>query len=167
MLPETNSAVDFRMVRDWLENARNTLMRNGYRVPDVPEVRWDLRGMAAGQAVLQRNTIRLNAMLCHQEGDEFTRETVLHEWCHLVVWRHFGRQARPHGAEWKATMRCLQLDPQRCHAATVNPTRRQRRFVYRCGCRDHELSTTRHNRARRGVVYRCVVCRTPLRPPTK
>jgi SprT protein len=42
--------------------------------------------------------------------------------------------------------------------------RRQRRFRYRCDCRDHLLTAVRHNRiVTRNVVYRCRECGGAIR----
>jgi len=43
------------------------------------------------------------------------------------------------------------------------PQRRQSTHPYQCGCRVHELSSTRHNRIQRGRgQYQCVNCRGVL-----
>jgi len=64
-------------------------------------------------------------------------------------------------------MTAFGLEPSRCHEfdlAQVS-TRRQRRFRYRCDCREHELSATRHNRILRGEQrYSCRKCGRELEP---
>lgn len=127
-----------------------------------PQLRMDLRGSAAGQALLQENCIRLNAEMLQREGLDFARETLAHELCHLAVWQYYGRKARPHGEQWQTLMQSLGYAANRCHRAPVVPVRQQRRFRYRCTCRTHELSTTRHNRAQRGVQYICRRCSNAL-----
>jgi SprT protein len=43
------------------------------------------------------------------------------------------------------------------------PQRRQRRFNYRCDCRQHQLSTRRHNKIINGnSSYLCRYCRGQL-----
>lgn len=147
-----------------LEESLKRLKTLGYSLPLVPEVRLDLRGMAAGQALLRRNTVRLNRALLEAEGTDFARETLIHEICHLAVWERHGRRARPHGPQWRQLMRQMGVAPTRCHTAAVTPVRQQRRFAYECGCRQHALTATRHNRARRGTRYVCCACRHELRP---
>lgn len=130
----------------------------GYLFSEPPQILLDLRGTAAGQALLQRNCVRLNLSMLECEGATFARETLAHELCHLVVWQRWGAKARPHGRQWQELMRNLGYRAERCHQADAVPTRRQRRFPYRCPCRTHELSTTRHKRAQRGSRYVCRSC---------
>jgi len=79
---------------------------------------------------------------------------VPHEVAHVVTTVSCGR-VRPHGPEWRAVMRWLGFEePQRCHRfETPGGTRSQRRWTYRCDCREHRPWTTRHNRARKGLGY--------------
>ena len=133
------------------------------------DVRFDLRGQSAGQAVWPAGKtprLRFNLALGAGRPEDFVTVTVAHELAHLVT-AACHRRARPHGAEWKAVMRALGIaDPRRCHDYPVpaDATRQLRRWPYACGCRGHALSTTRHRRAERGnTVYRCRHCDEPLR----
>ncbi len=155
------------MHADLMAAALKRLKNLGYGLKVPPEVRWDLRGLASGQALLQRNTIRLNAELFARESEAFARNTIIHELCHLAVWQRHGRRARPHGAQWQTLMRALGEVPERCHHAIATPVRQQLRFPYRCGCQQHQLTTTRHKRALRGTPYVCRRCRQVLVPEQK
>nr|MBV6630867.1 SprT-like domain-containing protein [Oceanococcus sp. HetDA_MAG_MS8] len=136
----------------------------GYGLECEPTIRWDLRGQAAGQAILQTHTVRLNAELLQSAGEQMTRHTLIHELCHLAVWRRHGRRARPHGPQWQNLMRAMGEEPKRCHDLAASPSRRQRRFRYACACTTvHELSTTRHHRVLRGERYLCRRCGEILR----
>jgi SprT protein len=43
------------------------------------------------------------------------------------------------------------------------PQRRQQRHTYRCGCREHQVSTVRHRRIQQGrAQYLCRSCKQPL-----
>ncbi len=150
------------MRTDLVLAALKQLKLQGYGLRAAPEVRWDLRGLASGQALLRRNTIRLNAPLLEREGEAFARNTIVHELCHLAIWERHGLRARPHGPQWQALMRAMGETPERCHHAAAEPVRRQRRVGYRCGCQQHLLTTTRHNRALRGTQYVCRRCREVL-----
>lgn len=148
-----------------LEQARRLF---GIRLP-VPDVRFDLRGKAAGQVRLVPGMVwqvRYNAALMAREPDAFLAQTVPHEVAHLIAFALHGRGIRPHGDEWQAVMRHLGAEPTRCHRFAVDdlPTRRLRRFEYHCPCRAHQLSSTRHHRALAGQTYYCVACRGPLVP---
>ena len=149
---------------------------NWYRehkvAPPQPELRFDLTGASAGQLRWQtgaRPVIRYNLAIAAAQPEAFIHETVPHEIAHLVTTACFGR-VRPHGPEWRAVMASFgHPHASRCHAFQVpaGPARRQRRWPYRCDCREHELSTTRHNRTQSGRAhYLCRHCGSALRNVT-
>ena len=146
-----------------LERARPMFLGSGKSAPAV-DVHCDLRGSMAGQAVRLGPghwKVRFNPVLAAANRQAFMDEVVPHEVAHVVAVSCAGRRIRPHGPEWQAAMRALGItEPRRCHAFAVpdDIRRRQRRWSYRCGCRDHDLSTTRHNRVQRGVAYYCRLC---------
>ena len=136
--------------------------------PD-PEIRFDLRGQAAGQFRWPdrgRPVLRFNIELARRHTDDFLATTVTHEVAHLITTACHGR-TRPHGAEWRAVMSFLGVsEPRRCHnyAVDISAARRQRRWTYSCDCRQHQISTTRHNRIRTGTTrYHCRICGAPLK----
>ena len=126
-------------------------------------VRFDLKGSTAGmfKSDGDRHWIRYNPWIFGKYYRENLVDTVPHEVAHYIVhvtrrWR----RVKPHGPEWQALMEAFGADP----AVTFNldlsgiPQRRQRTHAYRCACRDHDVSTTRHKRIERGVVYLCRYC---------
>lgn len=151
-----------------LAQARAHCRARGVRLPQ-PEVRFDLTGRAAGQVRWERGRpplMRFNLALAGAHPDDFLDVTVVHEVAHLAVAACQPR-ARPHGPEWRAMMRLLGVaEPKRCHEYTLQTTvRQQRRWTYRCGCREHQLSTTRHKRVLSGSTqYHCRACGAPLHP---
>jgi SprT protein len=135
----------------------------------APDIRFDLRGRAAGQVRIvdgRHCVVRYNPVLLVRHSEEFLAQTVPHETAHLIVFRLYGTHRRPHGAEWQRIMRLFGARPERCHSFEVGDlqTRSLQQFAYRCGCREHRLSSIRHRRALRGQVYLCRYCGTPLRP---
>ena len=140
----------------------------GMPAPRV-EIRFDLRGRAAGQASLPARgqpQIRYNPQLLLENGEAFLQRTVPHESAHIIAFRLHGRRIRPHGAEWKAVMALFGADSRRCHDYDVStvPGRRLTRHPYRCGCREHQLTSIRHNRIQAGQVYLCRACGQELKP---
>jgi len=125
---------------------------------------FDLRGGTAGMFRAQegRVEIRYNPWIFARYWQENLSGTVPHEVAHFIVHETRGRRRpRPHGPEWRAWMDFFGADP----AVTFDldlagiPRRTQRTHAYRCGCREHRLSTTRHNRSRRGAArYCCRFC---------
>ncbi|UHD16648.1 SprT family zinc-dependent metalloprotease [Thiocapsa bogorovii] len=132
------------------------------------EIRFDLRGTSAGQARMRSRSfaiIRYNATLLSMHETHFVSETVAHEVAHVVAFVKHGPRIRPHGPEWQAVMRHFGVEPSRCHRYDVSRlrTRSLQRFLYRCDCGTHEISSIRHNRiCREGTVYLCRRCRQPL-----
>lgn len=128
-----------------------------------PAIRFDLRGKSAGQARTgggKGPLIRYNRILLMRHTEEFLQRTVPHEVAHLVAFRLCGTGIRPHGPEWGAIMKLFGAAPERCHSYDVEDlqTRRLRRYLYRCACRAHELTSIRHNRIEAGQVYHCRSC---------
>ena len=129
-----------------------------------PEVSFDLRGQAAGQANYHANRLRFNLELLRKYGNDFVEQTVPHEFAHLVSYRKFGRRIKPHGIEWKSVMIELGASPSRTHRFESSPARRLKRFQYQCNCEgsSYELTSVRHNRIQRGHTYICRKCRAAL-----
>jgi SprT protein len=133
------------------------------------EIRFDLRGQTAGQAIVPRKgkpVIRYNSQLLQENGEGFIRRTVPHETAHIAAHFLHGPRIRPHGEEWRALMALYGADPSRCHSydTSRSTARRLSRYRYRCGCREHELTSIRHNRVLKGMRYLCRACGEPLRP---
>lgn len=127
------------------------------------EVRFDLRGMAAGQMHLRANLLRYNLVMAERQLEVFLSTTVPHEIAHAVCQTLHGRRARPHGPEWRRICVALGGDGRRCHNFVSVPARRVRRFRYICACRSWDLSVIRVNRIRRGARYHCRRCGESLK----
>lgn len=144
----------------WVARARVLYARP---LPDIP-VRFDLRGQTAGMYRVRgaEREIRYNPLVFARWYSENLADTVPHEVAHYVVEMHHGRRARPHGPEWQAVMVDFGIvDARRTHDLDLGdlPVRRERRFRYRCACREHQLSATRHHRVLRGQNhYHCRAC---------
>lgn len=138
------------------------------RMP-LPEIRFDLRGKAAGSFSVTADgalLIRYNRSMLQRYAGSFLERTVPHEVAHLVAYRVFGRRIRPHGRQWREVMHLFGAEASRCHAyqPAENELRRYRYFDYHCDCRQHRLSSIRHNRTRQGVRYLCRYCGSSLQP---
>jgi SprT protein len=133
----------------------------------LPELTFKQRGRIAGSARLQDYEIRLNPVLLKENMDEFMREVIPHELCHLLVWQLYAggnRKGRikPHGREWKALMwEIFGLKGSACHQMDIQSVQ-GRHFSYRCQCGPVNLSIRRHNKVRQGVKYICRTCRQQL-----
>ncbi|WP_152485969.1 SprT-like domain-containing protein [Methylohalobius crimeensis] len=131
------------------------------------EVGFDLKGQAAGQMQIRQGKVRLrfNAVLMRDNREHFLRVTVAHELAHAVAYWVYGKKIQPHGEEWQSIMALFGLEPRRCHDYDVThaQVRRLQRFTYRCGCREHDLTSIRHRRIQEGErTYVCKHCREKL-----
>ncbi|HDY82712.1 MAG TPA: metallopeptidase [Halieaceae bacterium] len=138
------------------------------RIFQMPEVRFDLRGQTAGQyRGGSHPCIRYNLELAAIQFKAYCDRTPPHEVAHFIIEQiHPNRSVKPHGTQWQNLMQAFGLEPSRCHQYDLKNVRqrRQKRHAYLCACREHQLSTTRHNRIwHRGMKYRCVKCGEVLR----
>ncbi len=125
----------------------------GETIPEI-EIRFDLNGRSAGMycSRIRQRWIRYNPYLFAKYFEDNLEYTVPHEVAHYLADILFGhRKIAPHGEEWQAMMKLLGYEPSTTHRFNLEgvPVRKQRRHLYRCGCRNHLLSTTRHNRIQR------------------
>ncbi|MFZ7136336.1 SprT family zinc-dependent metalloprotease [Avibacterium avium] len=128
----------------------------------MPTVSYQLRGVKAGVAYLQKNEIRFNRTLLLENPDYFLQQIVPHELAHLIVYQVFGRVAL-HGKEWKAVMENIFQKPAEIYHNLDVKSVRGKTFTYLCGCRTHDLSVRRHNKVQKqSAVYFCRECKQAL-----
>lgn len=147
--------------------------------PDFPTVSYSLftGRRAAGLAFGGEHRIALNRTLLEENPAVMLRDTVAHEFAHVVVWWRYlelrkrvgdiVQAPRGHGPEWKNVMaQMFGVEPQRCHRFDTSNTgaRIQRRWRYRCRCRLHLVTTAKHRRIEAGASYVCADCRWVLEP---
>jgi len=140
--------------------AEGLFSRQFERIP----VLFDLAGRTAGmfKMVGRQRCIRYNPWIFAKYFDENLSDTVPHEVAHYIVHEVYGRRRiKPHGPQWQALMSQFGADA----GVTFNmdlagiPQRSQKTHPYRCDCRTHDVSTTRHNRVKRGSGrYHCRFC---------
>lgn len=128
----------------------------------MPSIEVNMRGKAAGKAVLQLNAIKLNKVLAQENPKTFVDEVLPHELAHLITYQVFGR-VHPHGKEWQFVMyKVFGLRPSRTHNMDVKSVQ-GKTYEYRCLCSHIPLSIRRHNKVVRGEsVYSCKKCRQQL-----
>ena len=75
--------------------------------------------------------MRLNPWLLLRHGEEFIDQTVPHEIAHWLIFCLYGREARPHGAQWRQLMELFGAEPRRCHDYDLKeiPQRRMSRHI--------------------------------------
>lgn len=133
----------------------------------APEIRLDLSGQSAGQAI-SSGVLRFNPHYLLHDSEHFLRQTVAHEVAHHVDFLRRGRS--DHGPHWQRLMHALGLPAESRHRydLPLSKVTRLRTFAYRCACRQLELTSIRHNRAQRSLaesqrpLYFCRQCREAL-----
>lgn len=149
-----------RATEHCIVSAEALLERTFQRIP----VLFDLKGTTAGmfRAQGRQREIRYNPWIFAKYWEVNLQGTVPHEVAHFVVHEVYGAaRVRPHGEEWQALMYHFGANPEVTFKLDLEgiPQRRQRTHAYRCDCRDHEVSTTRHNRMIKGKgQYLCRYC---------
>ncbi|MDR2877392.1 MAG: SprT-like domain-containing protein [Chromatiales bacterium] len=152
--------------QEWIERAGKLFQR---KFPELP-VLFDLRGRMAGmyRVAGERRVIRYNPWLFAKYLDDGMGVTVPHEVAHYITDLVYGfARIRPHGSEWQALMHSFGIDPRAAvrHRLDLSgiPMRTQRRHLYRCDCREHQLSGVRHARVQREAArYVCRKCGAEL-----
>jgi SprT protein len=157
-------------LRHWLLQAESLAARHGVRLPVMPRLAFDLRGLNAGEFIVDRRRyggpcIRINRELLLRHPGHMLGQVVPHEVAHYAVWALWRRRTRPHGREWRAVMRHFGKPPEVSHRMDVRPARRVCRLPFICGCESpQQYSAIIYKRHLAGVRYYCRRCRQRLLP---
>lgn len=80
----------------------------------TPDFRMEMTGQAAGRASWRPSVDGTRSYTCDfnrvyglSNAADMLEETIPHEVAHCLVWQRYGRDARPHGAEWHAMFGAL------------------------------------------------------------
>ncbi len=140
------------------------------------DITFDLKGRSVGMYRIkhrrqrfflqQEREIRYNPFIFAKFYEDNFTTTIPHEVAHFITDIIYGlKNIKPHGKEWKAVMHDFDADA----SVTANydlsgiPLKKQSKFTYVCECREHQLSTTRHNKIRnRRFQYYCKNCKQLL-----
>ncbi len=140
------------------------------------DIVFNLKGRAAGMYKVsgsnslfrkEKREIRYNPYIFSKYFDDNFNTTIPHEVAHYVSDLIYGlKNIKPHGKEWKTVMQAFSADA----SVTANydlsgiPVKKQSLFTYSCNCREHQLSTIRHNRiTKRRFKYSCKYCKQTLK----
>ena len=141
------------------------------------DITFDLKGRCAGMYrikhkkgcifIRRHREIRYNPYIFSKYFEDNYATTIPHEVAHYVTDIIYGlKNIKPHGREWKAVMHAFAADA----SVTANydlsgiPLKKQSLFTYQCNCREHQLSSIRHNKIKnRRYQYYCNFCEQRLR----
>jgi len=139
-------------------------------------ITFDLKGRSAGMYRVkqskgrifarQQREIRYNPYIFSKYYADNYTTTIPHEVAHYVTDILYGlKNIKPHGREWKAVMQAFEADA----SVTANydlsgiPLKKQSLFTYQCECREHQLSSIRHNKIKKQrYQYYCNFCKQAL-----
>lgn len=124
---------------------------------EIAEVNWGLRGLCAGQALVNPMRIRLNSALLSMPANRYValRDTVLHEAAHLAAMAIHPKEGRGHGPLWTDLAIRLGCKPERCHTLPLKRHRVLREYAYELAGRTIWLGPRQHAALQRGVRYLC------------
>jgi SprT protein len=140
------------------------------------EISFNLKGRSAGMYRVkhlksyfigrQKREIRYNSFIFSKYFDDNFTTTIPHEVAHYISDMIYGlKNIKPHGKEWKEIMQVFEADA----SVTANydlsgiPLKKQTLFTYQCDCREHQLSSIRHNKINKHrYQYLCNVCEQVL-----
>jgi SprT protein len=84
-------------------------------VMKFPRITFDLTGSTAGKAFYRENRIAFNPKYLQRNTEDFLARTPWHEVAHLISFRKYGGNIRPHGDEWTTIMWTFGKPATRCH----------------------------------------------------
>jgi SprT protein len=120
----------------------------------VPRLQWKAYRVTAGMAYYRRGTIGLSSLVLKDEAA--VRETLGHEYAHLLAVVRHGPKAANHGPLWQQAMRDLGLEPKVRHTYDVERNVARQRVTYRCvRCGASIVRSRRLPRKRRYVHVTC------------
>ncbi len=141
------------------------------------EISFNLKGRCSGMYrikygkgrifIRKQREIRYNPYIFSKYFEDNYTTTIPHEVAHYVTDIIYGlKNIKPHGREWKAVMHAFGADA----SVTANydlsgiPLKKQSLFTYQCDCREHQLTSIRHNKIKkRRYQYYCNVCKQTLK----
>ena len=149
-----------------------------FDLKDKPvEISFNLKGRCSGMYrikygksrifIRQQREIRYNPYIFSKYFEDNYATTIPHEVAHYVTDIIYGlKNIKPHGKEWKAVMHAFDADA----SVTANydlsgiPLKKQSLFTYQCECREHQLTSIRHNKIKkRRYQYYCNACKQTLK----
>lgn len=148
-------------IDDCLEFAKH---KYGLSLPR-PQVTYNLSGRCAGRAYYWLWKIEINTEILKNNEEDYLRNTVPHEFAHLLTDQLYGENVKPHGREWKNVMRAMSIigvnDVYARHNYDTSSldVRRKRRYIYTCSCnKEIVIGPTRHRRHQETGRYFCRKC---------
>jgi predicted SprT family Zn-dependent metalloprotease len=98
----------------------------GYR----PRLVWRPYRVTAGMAYYRARTIGLSHIVIRDETA--LRDTLVHEYAHLLAVHHGGNRGKGHGHHWRQAMHQMGAEPKVRHTYAVERNKPRQRVDYQC-----------------------------------
>ena len=153
-----------------VQKCREIAESKGYHLPLIP-IDLSLTGAVAGKCVHMRLSgkpvkLKFNLAIAERHPEQFLKRTVPHEVAHALQFMR-NPNSKPHGHEWDHFCRVLTGSTMpRCHSYDVTGikrTRKVKKYLFACGCRQHTVSSTIVNRILEGRTYTCKCCKGKIK----
>lgn len=170
-------------VQEYLEIAREEYPE--LPIVDIP-VYFDLKSVTtAGQYRLSKGKhflrFNLHYMKIEENREMFFEDLIPHEVAHYITTlleiknlkhhkmnKHYKKLYRDHGTVWQYVMSIFGIvNAKRCHsmiAPKIEDKKNRYRFIYKCNCDEHKLTSYRHKQLQKNPnYYVCKNCETTLK----
>lgn len=114
--------------------------------------------------------IRLHEPLLFHYKEIYLDDVLTHEIAHAVQMELYKNRVKPHGKEWVRVLEGLidkpynpKLNPKYEKLKDISISKSYKKFPYTCKCETiHNLTSIRHERAKKGTIYLCRYCKSML-----
>lgn len=135
---------------------------------EYPYIYYDIKGKNAGLAKSLSMTVHYNPKLLKENEEDFLKNTVPHEVCHIAVYHYYKIQKKPipkngHGPDWQIMMRSVGVNPRKYHTYKVE--RKIKIFKYKCKCIDGVIISERMHKKNKELTHHlvCKKCKSILK----
>lgn len=116
-----------------LEDVAVALLRelcSAHPIGYAPQLVWKNYRVSAGMAFYRTGIIALSSSIIDDE--EKLRDTLIHEYAHLLAYYRHGREGIGHGKPWQDAMRDLGVEPRVQHNYPVKRNAQRQQVGYTC-----------------------------------
>ncbi|MBS1706790.1 MAG: SprT-like domain-containing protein [Armatimonadetes bacterium] len=123
-----------------------------FPIKKKPLIEWRPYRTTAGRAAFKANAILLSSLVL--TDSEKLRDTLLHEYAHLLAFHREGKAAMNHGLAWQQAMRDLGVEPERTHKYDCKRNQSRQVVIYRCDKCGSTFPRKRRLPQRRAYLHR-------------
>jgi len=131
------------------------------KIPLIP-FKMDLKGKCAGEFWFNNTDywFRFNEVCFMLNQSKFDK-TIIHELCHYIAHLKYGK-GHHHDNTWKYVMHKMKQKPEIYHNLKTVPARNVVYYIYKCSCKEHNVSAVIHKKMQKGQKRSCIRCKGSL-----